>query len=108
MPPHSNNATAELAKACTVMLIPTGTTLDDLVPTVKLMHQLVKAGMTASRLAAIMVRSVESEAQVEAAHTFITEAGCPTHGSLLAMGGIGSAIDFLHAGCAQAISLERR
>jgi chromosome partitioning protein len=75
MPPHSSASTAELAKACTVMFIPTGTTVDDLVPTVKLMHELVKAGMTASRIAAIMVRGIDSEAQIEAAHTFVTEAG---------------------------------
>ncbi len=75
MPPHSSLGTAELAKACDVMFVPTGTTVDDLMPTVKLLHELVKAGMTASRLAVIMVRGIDSEAQIEAAHTFIAEAG---------------------------------
>ncbi len=64
MPPHSSNGTAELAKACDVMFIPTGTTVDDLVPTVRLLHELVKAGMTAKRIAVIMVRGIDSEAQI--------------------------------------------
>jgi chromosome partitioning protein len=75
MPPHSSSGTAELAKAADVMFIPTGTTVDDLIPTVRLMHELVKAGMTASRIAAIMVKGIDSEAQTEAAYTFVTEAG---------------------------------
>ncbi len=75
MPPHSHSGTAELAKAADLMFIPTGTTVDDLIPTVRLMHELVKAGMTASRIAAIIVRGIDSEAQVEAAYAFITEAG---------------------------------
>jgi chromosome partitioning protein len=75
MPPHSHGGTAELAKEAAVMFIPTGTTVDDLMPTVRLMHELVKAGMTASRIAAIIVKGIDSEAQTEAAHTFITEAG---------------------------------
>ncbi len=75
MPPHSHSGTAELAQAAGVMFIPTGTTVDDLIPTVRLMHELTKAGMTANRIAAIMVKGIDSEAQTEAAHTFITEAG---------------------------------
>lgn len=75
MPPHSSAGTAELAKAANLMFVPTGTTVDDLIPAVRLMHELVKAGMTANRIAGIMVRGIDSEAQIEAAHTFITEAG---------------------------------
>lgn len=75
MPPHSHGGTAELANAVDVMFIPTGTTVDDLIPTVRLMHELVKAGMTASRIAGVIVRGIDSDAQLEAAHTFITEAG---------------------------------
>jgi chromosome partitioning protein len=75
MPPHSHSGTAELAKAVDVMFIPTGTTVDDLIPTVRLMHELVKAGMAASRIAAVIVKAIDSDAQIEAAHTFITEAG---------------------------------
>lgn len=75
MPPHSHSGTAELAKAADVMLLPTGTTVDDLVPTVRLMHELVKAGLPSSRLAVVIVRGIDSEAQTEAAHTFVTDAG---------------------------------
>ncbi len=75
MPPHSHSGTAELAKAADVMFIPSGTTVDDLVPTVRLMHELVKAGLPSSRIAVIIVRGIDSDAQIEAAHTFISEAG---------------------------------
>jgi chromosome partitioning protein len=57
------------------MLIPTGTTVDDLMPTVRLMHELVKAGLPSSRIAAIIVKGIDSEAQVEGAYAFIAEAG---------------------------------
>ena len=75
MPPHSHSGTAELAQAADVMFIPTGTTVDDLIPTVRLMHELVKAGLASKRIGVIMVRGIDSDAQIEAAHTFITEAG---------------------------------
>jgi len=75
MPPHSHAGTLELATNANAMFIPTGTTVDDLIPTVRLMHELVKAGLPSSRFAAIIVRGMDSETQIEAARTFIEDAG---------------------------------
>jgi chromosome partitioning protein len=75
MPPHSHAGTLEMAKACGAVLIPTGTTVDDLIPTVRLMHELTKAGLPSSRLAAVIVRGIDSDSHTEAARTFIDDAG---------------------------------
>ncbi len=67
--------TLEIAKAVDFVILPTGVTRDDLIPQIKLAHELRKKGIERERLAFALSRVGASSAEQEAATEFIAEAG---------------------------------
>lgn len=74
-PPHSNAATLQIAQACQLTVLPTGLALDDLKPTVRLAHELVKQGIDQGRFAFVLSRVGESEPEISEARAYLKETG---------------------------------
>lgn len=81
--PHATSETLRIAKVANLVVIPSGTALDDLVPTVKLAHELRKAGIPAERIMFCLTRTSDSEAETAEARTYLTEAGYQVAGGSL-------------------------
>ena len=73
--PHASDQTVEIARAASLVVIPTGQTLDDLHPGVVLAHGLRKAGVEARRLAFALYRVTGSTRERDAARAYLEEAG---------------------------------
>lgn len=73
--PHATAQTHEIGKASDLVVLPTGCALDDLVPSVKLAHELRKAGVPAARMIFVLTRTSDSKAEIAEARTYLTEAG---------------------------------
>lgn len=73
--PHSSADTLKIAQACDVVIIPTGTALDDLQPSVKLAHELKGKGVTAGQIVFGLTRTGDSEAENLEARDYIQMAG---------------------------------
>jgi chromosome partitioning protein len=58
-PPHSSAGTLKIAQASSLLLLPTGLTIDDLEPTVRLAHELVKNGIPRNRFVFVLCRAGE-------------------------------------------------
>jgi len=71
--PHSSQQTLEIAKAAHLTVIPTGQTKDDLRPAVKLAHSLADAGIRASQIAFALVKTTNSEAELNAARAYLEQ-----------------------------------
>lgn len=72
--PHASDQTLEIARAASLVVIPTGQTLDDLHPGVILAHRLRKAGY-ARRLAFALYRVTSSIRERAAARDYLEETG---------------------------------
>ncbi|WP_045835661.1 ParA family protein [Hyphomicrobium sp. 99] len=74
MPGHTSPSTGRVARASHVVVVPTSPTIDDLYPTVLLLHALEEIGITRSRLAVVLCRVLEpSEEKI--ARDYIDAAG---------------------------------
>lgn len=73
--PHATSDTLRIAKAANLIIIPSGTALDDLIPTVKLAHELRKSGVPASRIIFCLTRTSDSEAETTEARTYLKDSG---------------------------------
>lgn len=73
-PAHANRGTLEIAQAATLIVQPTGASIDDLRPAVLLFHELVQAGIPRDRLVVALCR-ILSEAEEDAARAYVTKAG---------------------------------
>jgi chromosome partitioning protein len=73
-PSGANRGTLEIAKAATLLVQPTGPSIDDLRPAVLLFHELVQAGIPRERLAVALCR-VLSESEEDTARAYVTTAG---------------------------------
>ena len=73
--PHSTADTLKIAQASDIVIIPTGTALDDLEPSVKLAHELKGKGVSAGRIVFGLTRTGDSEAENEEARDYIRMAG---------------------------------
>ena len=71
--PHSSQQTLEIAKAADLTVIPTGQTKDDLRPAVKLAHSLVDSGIDPGRIAFALVKTTNSEAELNAARAYLEQ-----------------------------------
>ncbi|UPG73806.1 ParA family protein [Roseomonas gilardii subsp. gilardii] len=67
--------TLEVARAADAVLIPSGLAVDDLLPTVRLAHELLGQGIPASRIAIALCRAGDSAAEIEEAALYVREAG---------------------------------
>lgn len=73
-PAHANRGTLEIAKAATLIVQPSGASIDDLRPAVLLLHELVDAGIPRDRLVVALCR-ILTAAEEEMARGYIAKAG---------------------------------
>lgn len=73
-PARTSQATLEIAKAASLVVQPTGASLDDLRPAVREFHALTKAGLPADRLAFALNR-IGTDAEEAEARAYLQEAG---------------------------------
>jgi len=71
----ADRLTLDIAKASDAVFLPTGLAEDDLAPTVRLAHELKRAGVPSRKLAVVLARTGDSEREVEEARAYIEEAG---------------------------------
>ena len=73
-PAGASRATLEIAQAATLVVQPSGGSLDDLRPAVLLFHELVQAGIPKERLVAALCR-ILSQAEEDMARAYLLKAG---------------------------------
>ncbi len=73
-PARTSQATLEIARASSIVVQPTGASLDDLRPAVREFHALVKAGIPVQRLAFALNR-IGTDGEEAAARSYLEEAG---------------------------------
>ncbi|MBL4761037.1 MAG: ParA family protein [Mariprofundaceae bacterium] len=73
--PHSTADTLKIALASDVVIIPTGTALDDLEPSVRLAHELKGQGVVAGHIVFGLTRTGDSEAENQEAREYIKASG---------------------------------
>ena len=73
--PHSTRTTLDIAKASDLIIIPTGVSLDDLEPTIRLAHELKQNKIDKNKIAIALSRIGNSDAEVEEAKAYIQQSG---------------------------------
>lgn len=73
-PARASAATLEIAKAATLVIQPSGASVDDLRPAILVFHELVKAGISKKRLAFALCR-IGTDAEEAESRAYIEEAG---------------------------------
>lgn len=73
--PHSTRMTLDIAKVSDILVIPTGTSLDDLEPTIRLAHELKQNKIDKSRICIALSRVGSSDAEIEEACDYIKQSG---------------------------------
>ncbi len=73
--PSSNVHTLDIAKVCDIIIIPTGTALDDLEPSIKLAHELKKKKIAKEKIVLVLSRVGSSQAEIEEAMDYIRLSG---------------------------------
>lgn len=73
--PHSTSATLKIAQQSDLVILPSGLSLDDLEPTVKLAHEMRKHGIHVDKLAFALCRIGDSEGEVKEVKGYIEQAG---------------------------------
>jgi len=73
-PAHANSGTLEIAQAATLIVQPSGASIDDLRPAVLLFHELVDAGIPRERLVVALCR-ILTEAEEDMARGYMAKAG---------------------------------
>ena len=73
--PHATRETLEIARISDLLILPSGISLDDLEPTVKLAHELKKEGIERNKIAFALCRVGNSETEISEAKDYITNAG---------------------------------
>mgnify|MGYP003373735383 CR=1 FL=1 len=91
--PHSTKKTLEIAQQSDFTILPTGVTRDDLLPTIKLAHELKKNGVDRNKIGLILSRVGDSHSEVESAKEYIEEAGYHYLGMIQEKISIGQAHD---------------
>jgi len=74
-PASSSPQTAKIANASHLVLLPTGEQLDDLIPTIRLAHELVEQGTHPDSIVFVLCKSLDNDRQIAAARKFIKDAG---------------------------------
>lgn len=91
--PHSTKKTLEIAQVSDFLVMPTGVTVDDLLPTIKLAHELKKNGIDRKKIGIALSRVGDSHAELSGAKEYIEEAGYHYLGMLQEKTSIGQAHD---------------
>lgn len=74
-PPHSMAGTVDIAQASKLVILPTGLSLDDLRPTIRLAHELVENSIAQEKIALALCRVGDRENEIKEARAYITKAG---------------------------------
>jgi chromosome partitioning protein len=74
-PPHSMSGTLDIAKASTLVVLPTGLSLDDLRPTIMLAHELIENNIPLNKIYFSICRVGDRENEIEEARKYIEKAG---------------------------------
>ena len=72
--PHATRETLDIARISDLLVLPSGISLDDLEPTVKLAHELKKEGIERNKIAFALCRVGNSETEISEAKDYITNA----------------------------------
>lgn len=73
--PHSTQQTLQIAQLSALTILPTGTALDDLEPTIRLAHELYRQGVSKERLTIALSRVGNSDVENEEAVSYIRASG---------------------------------
>ena len=73
--PHSNRETLEIAQACNLVVLPTGLSLDDLMPSVLLAHELVEAKIDKAKIVFALCRVGDRDNEIDEAREYVRKAG---------------------------------
>lgn len=73
--PHSNRETLEISRFCDLVVLPTGLSLDDLVPSVLLAHELVEAKIPVDKIVFALCRVGDRDNEIKEAQKYIRKAG---------------------------------
>lgn len=73
--PHSTQATLQIAQESALVILPTGTALDDLEPTIRLAHELHQSGISREKIAISLCRVGNSDAENQEAADYIKSSG---------------------------------
>ena len=73
--PAASKATLAIAKHSDLLILPTGISADDLEPTVRLAHELVKNGIQREQIIVVFCRVGDSLPEIEEARSYISMAG---------------------------------
>lgn len=76
--PDADASTLEIAKSSHLIVIPSGTAVDDLMPQVKFAHELRSKGIEQNSILFVLNQTPDSEAAVRDAKAFIQQAGYKT------------------------------
>jgi chromosome partitioning protein len=71
----ADTLTLELAQASDAIFLPSGLANDDLAPTIRLAHELKKAGVPARKLAVVLARTGDSAREIDDARDYVAQAG---------------------------------
>ena len=73
-PARATRETVAMAKAADLSILPSGASMDDLRPMVRVAHSLVRAGVSKERLICALSR-ISTEPEADAARAYVVEAG---------------------------------
>lgn len=73
--PHATLQTEQIAKVANLLILPTGSSLDDMTPQVKLAHELYKKGTERSKIAFTLSRMGKSDKEVLSAREYVSLGG---------------------------------
>lgn len=73
--PHSTADTLKIARVSSLVILPTGLSLDDMEPSVLLAHELVKKGIQRKQLAFALCRVGDSDREIDEARGYLSQAG---------------------------------
>lgn len=73
--PHATRASEQIAKSSDLVLLPTGSSKDDLNPQIRLAHELVKKGVDRNKIHFVLCRVGGSEVEIEETVQYIKLAG---------------------------------
>ena len=91
--PHATRMTLDIALQSDFIILPTGVTLDDLRPTIRLAHELVSKGVDAKKIGIVLSRVGSSVNEINGAQRYITEGGYAYLGIIPEKTSIGQAHD---------------
>lgn len=73
--PHSTRMTEQIAKISDHVILPTGNSLDDINPQIKLAHELVKSGIKRNKISFVLSRIGNSEIENQDSIDYIEQTG---------------------------------